>query len=132
MTLRMNMDNVNQFKDVTKILSERSTFFSNGPPSDGVLKALKNNAVYNKLIELKKYFQQFIDNPAASATDQADADSYMKILNPILTKFEVYRAEHPTELVGGRKKRRTKKINNNNRRKTRRGRGRGRKTNRRR
>jgi hypothetical protein len=124
MALRMNIDNVNQFKDVTKLIVERTSFFSNGPPNEGVLKVLKNNAAYNKLIELKKYFQQFIDNPAASATDQADADSYMKILNPILTKFEVYRAAHPTELIGGRKKRRTKKVNNNNRRKTRRGRGR--------
>lgn len=108
MTLRMNMNNVNQFKDFEKNLSERTSFFSD-PPNDFIRSVLKNPKYYNKIVDFKNYFQQFIDNPSASAADQIDANSYMKKINPILTRFEAYRSENPTEFAGGKRQRRTKK-----------------------
>lgn len=117
-TLQLNMNNVNQFKDIAKVMVEQTRYFSNNPrfanepASPSVERMLQNNKAYDKLIQLKKYFQMFIDNPAASAQDQIDADSYMKMLNPILTKFEVYRASYPNRIImGGRRHRRTKKHN---------------------
>ena len=109
--LRMDMQIVKLIKGLNDFTNREGFNFYNDPPESDVKLMLNSILNYNLLIKCKNHFENLIDNPAASQQDQIDANSYMKMLNPILTRFQVYRQENPNNFNGGKsRRRRTKKT----------------------